>query len=236
MVGHSSFLAITLLATAGLAATAGVGQSQTPDSDLRRVIQEWTTRCSSKEATQDPIASQCWLNAASALTRYRDGNSAPLVRDVEQLQADWLERAAQLQVPTTVKIQAKKSPPPDTISIVRGSRRPSRILPIQTRNFDERIEAVVAEQPVTEPKVKNLAGTEKSVAKRSQNQASRGTKKRTTKISTAPQQTEPSRRKSKIKSIAHTLKDRVQEKEQRLVCTNLKCIIKKRQGQRAPAS
>ena len=101
MVRHSGFLALTLLVVAALTITARVGQSQTSDSDLRRVVQEWTSRCSSKEETQDPIASQCWLNAASALTRYTDGNSEPLVKEVEQLQADWLERAAQLQVPAT---------------------------------------------------------------------------------------------------------------------------------------
>jgi hypothetical protein len=231
MVRHSGFLALALLAIAALTVTARVGQSQTLDSDLRRVVQEWTSRCSSKEATQDPVASQCWLNAASALTRYTDGNSEPLVKEVEQLQADWLERAAQLQVPTTARIEANKSPPPDTVGGVQGSRRSSRILPIQTRSFDERIEAVVAEQPVTEPKVKNLAGTEKSTAKRSQKQASRATKKKT-----APQQITSSQSKSKTKSATHTLKDRGREKEQGFVCTNLKCIIKKRRDQRAPAS
>ena len=237
MVRHSGFLALALLAIAALTVTARVGQSQTLDSDLRRVVQEWTSRCSSKEATQDPTASQCWLNAASALTRYTDGNSEPLVKEVEQLQADWLERAAQFQVPTTARVEANKSPPPDTVSVVQGSRRPSRILPIRTPSIDERIgAAVVAEQPVTEPKIKKLAGTEKSVAKRSQNQASKATKKRKAKISAAPQQTTSSQRKSKTKSTTHTLKDRGQEKEQGLVCTNLKCIIKKRREQRAPAS
>jgi hypothetical protein len=237
MVRHSGFLALTLLVIAALTITARVGRSQTSDSDLRRVVQEWTSRCSSKEETQDPVASQCWLNAASALTRYTDGNSEPLVREVEQLQADWLERAAQLQAPTTARVEANKSPPADTAGVVQGPRRPSRILPNRTPSLDERVgAAVVAERPVTEPKVKRLVGTEKSLAKRSQNQTSKATKKRKAKISTAPQQITSSQSKSKTKSTTHTLKDGGQEKERGLACTNLKCIIKKRREQRAPAS
>jgi hypothetical protein len=66
-------------------------------SEIPQVIGEWTQRCTSKEAVQDPESSRCWQEAASSLTRYTAVYSESLVRQVEQLQTAWLERAAQLQ-------------------------------------------------------------------------------------------------------------------------------------------
>ena len=88
---------------AGLAITAPQTVQQETKADnlllgeIPHIVMEWTVRCTNQEAAQDSDTQMCWTRAASALTRYTAGLNVALIKQVEQLQASWLARAAQLQ-------------------------------------------------------------------------------------------------------------------------------------------
>jgi hypothetical protein len=104
MVRYSFCLALALVAAFSCTAAAQnrpptVQQNKSDSlllSEIPQVVEQWTHRCGAYETDRVLNASQCWRDAASALTRYTDGISENLVKKVEELQAVWLERAAQL--------------------------------------------------------------------------------------------------------------------------------------------
>ena len=101
---------LSVLATLNSAAAAGELAATVPQAvqqetkadnlllgEVPHVITEWTIRCTNQETAQGSDTQKCWTEAASALTRYTTGLNDTLIKKVEQLQASWLARAAQLQ-------------------------------------------------------------------------------------------------------------------------------------------
>jgi hypothetical protein len=101
ILGLSVLLTLSSVATADSTNTPLVVQQHSKAdnlllSEIPKIVGEWTLWCT-KDAGQHPTTHMCWIDAASALTRYTKGFSESLTKQVEQLQANWLERAAQLQ-------------------------------------------------------------------------------------------------------------------------------------------
>lgn len=96
-------------------------------SEIPNLVGEWTLRCTNKEAGRDPTTSVCWIDAASALTPYTKGFSDDLTKKVEQLQANWLERAAQLQSQAQPNSPGEVIRPADTATML-GPVQPRKLL------------------------------------------------------------------------------------------------------------
>ena len=90
------------------------GQSDNFPSEISQIVQEWTERCSKKEIVRDSDAHQCWYAAAAALTRYADAAKEPLRKQVEEQQAVWLERSAQVEID---QLSLKQEAPPILVPI-----------------------------------------------------------------------------------------------------------------------
>jgi len=94
-------LAASLCCSAAAQNAASTVQQNKSDSllitELPQVVEQWTLHCTINETPS--IASQCWADAAAALTQYTDRiRENEVIQKVEELQATWLERAAQLQL------------------------------------------------------------------------------------------------------------------------------------------
>jgi hypothetical protein len=132
-------------------------------------VKEWTVRCTSKEASSDPNTSQCWYDAVSALTRYVEGTSETLVKRAEQLQATWLERAAQFQqsfisspeaaavvstdIARGIAAAAKQEPAPKTVRPKPARRIETTAQEKPSQNYTTTNPAPIAQKS----KAKNLA-------------------------------------------------------------------------------
>jgi hypothetical protein len=180
MSKYSGVLVLTVLGTIGQAVAAEVSvlpyqavheenKSAGPLlSEMQQVVKEWTVRCTSKEAASDPNTRQCWYDAVSALTRYVEGTSETLVKRAEQLQATWIERAAQLQqsstsspetaavvstdIATGIAAAAKQESAPKTVR-----PKPARRSETTARKKPSQKYATTNPAPIAqEPKAKNL--------------------------------------------------------------------------------
>jgi hypothetical protein len=239
MIKGSNFLALMLLAVLSYAVTAQMASGQTLAvqesksdssflSDIPHVVQEWTLQCSRKETTDDPTTGQCWRNAAFALTRFTEGVSEALVKQVESLQAAWLDRAAQLETPRTSgkaePVGAEKAPAaPDTLTPQRVKKvQPIRMAP----NLDAQSPRLAA-VPLMKPKVK-LASTAKAIGiKQKQKSAPKAIKKRKVKITATAEQLTSSRHVRESGSETKALRSSPQGKKRKIGCSTLKCIIEK---------
>src|SRR5919112_414578 len=94
MITRLVMLALAALALSA-AAIADVLQSQTAQeskadslhlTELAQLVENWTDRCSAKEAAHDPTTGSCWESAAYILTPFTSGISETLLRQVEELQ------------------------------------------------------------------------------------------------------------------------------------------------------
>jgi hypothetical protein len=98
-------------------------------SEIPQIVTEWTLRCTNQEAVQDPNTRVCWTGAASALTRYTKGLNESLIKQVEQLQADWLERAAQLKAAEQKDPSGDVMSGPVAIGTLVSQALPRKVLP-----------------------------------------------------------------------------------------------------------
>jgi hypothetical protein len=132
-------LALSSAAAGGLAITVPQTVQQETKADnlllgeIPHIVTEWTVRCTNQEAARGSDTEMCWTKAASALTRYTTGLTDALIKQVEQLQASWLARAAQLQAdPQTASTGSVMAESVDTST---AARQPPRrlVLPKSAR-------------------------------------------------------------------------------------------------------
>ena len=132
-------LALSSAAAGGLAITAPQTVQQETKADnlllgeIPHIVTEWTMRCTNQEAARGSDTQMCWTKAASALTRYTTGLNDALIKQVEQLKASWLARAAQLQAdPQTAAAGSVMSESVDTPTVAKQPPRPL-VLPKSAR-------------------------------------------------------------------------------------------------------
>jgi hypothetical protein len=243
MVRYSVWLGAVLSAVASCAAVAQSASTTVQESksdilllsEIPQVVEQWTHRCTRSETAQLQDASRCWQAAATALARYTGGISENLTRQVEELQAAWLERAAQLEA------NEMDSPEADT-PVARGALFEAsavvRISPLLRKAPIIEMERTIA--PAKKPsQVRKVAAAKKlkprktafkRVVKRvGRPQAAKNTQRRKIRVSAAAQQRPIVRsvRVQKDKATRRGIREELKKTEENLACRTLKCMIRK---------
>jgi hypothetical protein len=209
--------------------------------EIPQVVTEWTLRCTQQEAAQDPNTHVCWTDAASTLTRYTKGLNASLIKQVEQLQADWLSRAAQLQASAQNAAAGEfMSGPRETATEVR-KELPRKVLPEADRRDAARTQITHSTTQSRSALVAKLSQTKKPAriiklvqSKKHQKQALRVIKKGKTKIEPAAVQRplESSRYPSTVTvSEKQEIRDQLRKIAQKVDCSTLTCMLSKKHKQ-----
>ena len=254
MIRCISFLVLSVLlplSSAGAAELANtppqlVQQDSKADnlllSEIPQIVTEWTLRCTNQEAVQDPNTRVCWTGAASALTRYTKGLNESLIKQVEQLQADWLERAAQLQAAEQKDPSGDvMSGPVDTGTVV-SQALPRKVLPKSAAQPSAARKKVTQSAPQSKStfvakrsQTKKHARTIKLVqSKKDQRQALRVIKKNKTNVVPAAVQRpiEASRYPSKRTiSEKSAIRHQLLKVEKQAGCLTLICALSKKHQQ-----
>jgi hypothetical protein len=229
MVRSSGWFVLLVVALFSCAAAAQNPLLQEGKSDsllldeIPKAVEQWTVRCTSMEKAKLPSTGQCWRDAASALTRYTDGIGENLVNQVEQLQAAWLERAAQLEA-GTVSL-------PAAAPTIGQSSQIGSVAPRQATAVAERPSQPTqgASRTARKPRAEKLAGAAKVVEKRRKRKqtATAAPKRKIRVVAAAKQRPIHAYRKRRNKAEVRALRSGLKDVERNLACTNLKCMIKK---------
>ncbi|HEY7749921.1 MAG TPA: hypothetical protein VH933_14755 [Aestuariivirgaceae bacterium] len=182
-------------------------------SEIPQLVGQWTDRCSDKETANDPHTSRCWRDAAAALTRYRQGISERLIKQVEQLQTTWLERAAQLQESSTSTptIPEAASVAPDANRVLSRQVFPRERKPGSSGK--QATSSTTSDKPVVKPK--------KPI------RPSRMVKQRR-KIKVEPAAVQPSVRARGHSTSRTTIRQQLENIAKKVECLTVKCSIDKR--------
>jgi hypothetical protein len=229
MVRSSAWFVLFVAALFSCAAAAQNPPLQEGKSDsllldeIPKAVDQWTVRCTSMEKAKLPSTGQCWRDAASALTRYTDGIGENLINQVEQLQAAWLERAAQLDA-GTVSLPAAAPIIGQTSQI--GSVAPRQATAVVERSSQPGHGTATAPR---KPRAEKLAGAAKVAEKRRNRKQTTiaAPKRKVSVVAAAKQRPIQAYRKRRNEAEVRALRSGLKDAKRNLACTNLKCVIKK---------
>jgi hypothetical protein len=209
--------------------------------EIPQVVTEWTLRCTHQEAAQDPNTRVCWTDAASALTRYTKGLNASLIKQVEQLQADWLARAAQLQASAQNTTAGEFAAGPMETATEVGKALPGKVLPKGDRPHSARKQTAPSTAQLRSTLVAKRIQTQKPArtiklvqSKKHQRQALRVIKKGKIKVEPAAVQRpiESSRYPSMATvSEKQEIRDKLRKIAKKIDCSTLTCTLSKKHKQ-----